>query len=270
MQTTPSNPIHQLHQLRREYHNSFPTLDLTSKFIDGALGVLFPHFSAPDGLTLETLEALAMRTTLQLKELCGAASLTAQRCDEIGDEFRSFLPALHAQLKLDAEGINRGDPAARSVDEVIAAYPGFYAIAVYRIANWLFHRQVPIVPRLITESAHRVTGVDIHPGATIGPSFVIDHGTGIVIGETTIIEENVKIYQGVTLGALSVDKVLADKKRHPTIERDVVIYANATILGGNTVIGAGTVVGGNVWITASIPPKSRVYHKSDTIITTSG
>jgi serine O-acetyltransferase len=268
MQTTPSNPIHQLHQLRREYHNTTPTLNMASKFIDGALGVLFPHFSAPDGLTLETLEALSSRTNSQLKELCAAASLDSRRCEEIANEFRDFLPALHTELKLDAEGINRGDPAARSVDEVIVAYPGFYAISVYRIANWLLKRQVPIVPRLITECAHRVTGIDIHPGATIGSSFVIDHGTGIVIGETTVIEENVKMYQGVTLGALSVDKDLADKKRHPTIEKDVVIYANATILGGNTVIGAGTIVGGNVWITASIPPKSRVYHKADTVIST--
>lgn len=242
---------------------------MASKFIDGALGVLFPHFSAPDGLTLETLEALSSRTISQLKELCTAATLPVQTCDEIADDFRAFLPVLHTHLKLDAEGINRGDPAARSVDEVIVAYPGFYAIAVYRIAHWLYKKQVPIVPRLITECAHRVTGVDIHPGATIGPSFVIDHGTGIVIGETTVIHENVKIYQGVTLGALSVDKNLADKKRHPTIEKDVVIYANATILGGNTVIGEGTIVGGNVWITASIPPKSRVYHKADTVVTTS-
>jgi serine O-acetyltransferase len=160
----------------------------------------------------------------------------------------------------DAEAIFRGDPAAKSVDEVILAYPGFLAIAVYRVAHWFHNRGVPTLPRMISEHAHKLTGIDIHPGATIGRSFVIDHGTGIVIGETTVIHDNVKIYQGVTLGALSVDKSLANTKRHPTIERDVVIYANATILGGDTVVGAGSVVGGNVWLTESVSPGSRVYH----------
>lgn len=269
MQSTPSNPIHQLHQLRREFHLSVPTLSLASTFIESALGALFPHFSGPDGLTMETLDAMVERTVAHLRELCTSALKDSELSDKIAREFRDYLPSLHSSLRSDAEAINRGDPAARSVNEVIAAYPGFYAIAVYRLGNWLYLRQVPIVPRLVTECAHRVTGVDIHPGATIGKSFVIDHGTGIVIGETTVIEENVKIYQGVTLGALSVDKDLADKKRHPTIERDVVIYANATILGGSTVIGAGTIVGGNVWITGSVPPQSRVYHKADNIVSSS-
>ena len=129
------------------------------------------------------------------------------------------------------------------------------------MAHFLYARSVPVIPRMLSEYAHRMTGVDIHPGATIGRSFVIDHGTGVVIGETAVIEDNVKIYQGVTLGALSVQKKLANKKRHPTIGRDVVIYANATILGGSTIVGAGSIIGGNVWITESVPSGSRIYHR---------
>ena len=153
--------------------------------------------------------------------------------------------------------------AAESVDEVISAYPGFRAIAIYRIAHEFYRMGVPLFPRILTESAHQRTGIDIHPGATIGRSFFIDHGTGIVVGETTTIGDSVKIYQGVTLGALSVDKTLASSKRHPTIEDNVVIYSNATILGGTTVIGHDSVIGGNVWLTESVPPYSVVYHKSE-------
>jgi len=178
-------------------------------------------------------------------------------------EFVKALPDFHATLLEDANAIYRGDPAATNCDEVILAYPGFFAISIYRLAHWFYQRKVPIVPRMLTEYAHEKTGIDIHPGATIGSAFVIDHGTGIVIGETSIIADNVKVYQGVTLGALSVEKSFANQKRHPTIERDVIIYANATILGGETTIGRGSIIGGNVWLTKSVPPNSRVYHRSE-------
>jgi len=162
----------------------------------------------------------------------------------------------------DAQAINDGDPAAKSRDQVIRTYPGFLAIACYRIGHAFCQIGVPLLPRILTEYAHSRTGIDIHPRATIGTQFCIDHGTGIVIGETTIIGNNVKIYQGVTLGALSVKKEMAKIKRHPTIEDNVIIYAGATILGGNTIIGKNSIIGGNVWLTESIPPNSRVYHKS--------
>jgi serine O-acetyltransferase len=162
----------------------------------------------------------------------------------------------------DAQAINDGDPAAKSRDQVIRTYPGFLAIACYRIGHSFCQIGVPLLPRILTEYAHSKTGIDIHPKAKIGRRFCIDHGTGIVIGETTIIGEDVKIYQGVTLGALSVKKEMAKMKRHPTIEDNVVIYAGATILGGSTIIGKNSIIGGNVWLTESIPPNSRVYHKS--------
>lgn len=154
------------------------------------------------------------------------------------------------------------DPASKSEIEIILAYPGFFAIAIHRLANILFKLDTPILPRFFSEYAHSKTGIDIHPGATIGKNFYIDHGTGIVIGETTIIGDNVKIYQGVTLGAFYVSKNLADKKRHPTIENNVTIYAGATILGGTTVIGENSIIGGNVWITESIEDNSIVYQEN--------
>ena len=153
------------------------------------------------------------------------------------------------------------DPASKSEIEIIVSYPGFFAIAVHRLAHVLYKLETPILPRFFSEYAHKQTGIDIHPGATIGKNFYIDHGTGIVIGETTLIGDNVKIYQGVTLGAFYVAKNLADQKRHPTIEDNVTIYAGATILGGTTVIGKNSVIGGNVWITKSIAPNSIVYQE---------
>jgi serine O-acetyltransferase len=173
------------------------------------------------------------------------------------------IPDIHDKLWLDAEEIYNGDPAAESLDEVILAYPGFMAIAIYRIAHELYNLKIPIVPRILTERAHETTGIDIHPGAEIDTPFFIDHGTGIVIGETTKIGKHVKIYQGVTLGALSVDKALGDTKRHPTIEDDVIIYSQAVILGGKTTIGSKSIIGGNAWITQSIPPNSIVSSKME-------
>lgn len=177
--------------------------------------------------------------------------------------FFDSLEQIHFVLINDLETIINFDPAAKSKEEVLIAYPGFFAITAYRIANIFWKLDIPIIPRIITEYVHSRTGIDIHPGAEIGENFFIDHGTGIVIGETTKIGNNVKIYQGVTLGALSVSKDNASAKRHPTIENNVTIYANATILGGNTTIGVNSVIGGNVWLTHSVPENSLVYHKSE-------
>ena len=158
------------------------------------------------------------------------------------------------------------DPAARSRESVILYYPGFYAIAVYRLSHELYKLKIPYLPRMISELAHSKTGIEIHPGAVIGDHFFIDHGTGVVIGETTIIGNNVKIYQGVTLGALSVSKSMRGKKRHPTIEDYVVVYSGSTILGGDTVIGHDSIVGGNVWLTKSVAPYSLIFHESKVVI----
>jgi serine O-acetyltransferase len=170
------------------------------------------------------------------------------------------LPLMRAQLQLDVEATLAGDPAARSSSEVILAYPGIAAITVYRLAHFLYQGEVPLLPRIMTEYMHNRTGIDIHPGASIGCSFSIDHGTGIVIGETTTIGDRVKLYQGVTLGALSVARAMQGTKRHPTIEDDVIIYSGATILGGETVIGHNSIIGGNVWLVESVPPQSTVYN----------
>ena len=191
-----------------------------------------------------------------------------QDCDNVGiaEKFFNQVPSIFNLLNTDIDAILAGDPAAHHVFEVIRAYPGFYALSFYRIAHALHTLNVPMVPRILTEHAHSRTGIDIHPAAEIGEYFCIDHGTGIVIGETTRIGSHVKIYQGVTLGALSVSKEMAFTKRHPTVEDHVVIYSGATILGGETVIGHHSVIGGNVWITESIPPGSLVYHNPEVTI----
>ncbi|WP_185882230.1 serine O-acetyltransferase [Blattabacterium cuenoti] len=173
--------------------------------------------------------------------------------------FFKIIPKLYQTLMIDAHEILNFDPAAESIEEILLSYPGFFATALYRIAHQLWMLKIPILPRLITEYAHSKTGIDIHASAKIGKAFVIDHGTGIVIGSSTKIGDKVKIYQGVTLGAIQVAKKLANKKRHPTIENQVIIYSGATILGGNTVIGHDSIIGGNVWVTNSIPPCSIVY-----------
>lgn len=183
----------------------------------------------------------------------------------IADAFVEGLPGLRAALRLDAQAAFEGDPAAGSVEEVILTYPGFGAITTHRIAHCLYAAQVPFVPRAMAESAHAATGIDIHPGARIGERFFIDHGTGVVIGETTQIGDDVKLYQGVTLGALSVHRHLAGAKRHPTLEDEVVIYAGSTVLGGDTVIGRGSVIGGNVWLTRSVEPYTRVMEAEATL-----
>lgn len=181
-------------------------------------------------------------------------------CYKIWEEYCAKLPNLLERIHLDAVAIANNDPAANSVEEVYLSYPGFFAIAVYRLSHELYKMNLPLVPRLMTECAHKLTGTDINPGAQIGDSFFIDHATGVVIGETTIIKNNVKLYQGVTLGALYVERGLRNMKRHPTIEDNVTIYANATILGGETSIGANSIIGGNAWLTSSVPPNSFVTH----------
>ncbi|MFQ3586301.1 MAG: serine O-acetyltransferase EpsC [Fimbriimonadaceae bacterium] len=229
------------------------------------LATAFPHFAVrpPTRLHIASrFQDIHERLAATLKSLCEAGLPLPLPPGEVATRFLAKLPEVRRRLRADAEAIDNHDPAAESVDEVILAYPGFLAIAVYRFAHELLALQVPLLPRVLTEWAHRETGIDIHPGAQIGSPFVIDHGTGIVIGQTTRIGDRVKIYQGVTLGALSVTKDLASTRRHPTIEDDVVIYAGATILGGNTTVGRGTVIGGNVWLTSSVPPGSVVTHQS--------
>ena len=185
-----------------------------------------------------------------------------REAEKIALDLLEEIPGMRWRIMGDVQAAFLGDPAAKSFDEVILAYPGLEAIACHRIAHKLYLMNVPLIPRMMSEHIHGKTGIDIHPGASIGSNFFIDHATGVVIGETAVIGNNVKVYQGVTIGALSVDKKLANSKRHPTIEDNVTIYAGATILGGNTVIGKGSVIGGNVWITESVPPDSVVYNKT--------
>jgi serine O-acetyltransferase len=231
----------------------------SDEFVASCLALLFPHF-AQDGEAVEVrLGTICASLATALDDL----HKTYPNVDKtVGKQFVDALQEVYDLLIEDAASYYQNDPAAESVDEIILAYPGFYAIATHRLAHILYRLHVPILPRLLGEHAHRHTGVDIHPGAQIGRSFFLDHGTGVVIGESTIIGNGVKIYQGVTLGAHHVHKRLAHTKRHPTIEDEVVIYAHATILGGETVIGAHSVIGGNCWITETIPPHSVVSHRN--------
>jgi serine O-acetyltransferase len=211
-----------------------------------------PEIIVPGTATIELMELIFKGLSLDTKKTT--------------TQFFDTLPSLKNILLKDATFILESDPAAKQLEEVIAIYPGFFAIYCYRIAHAIDQLSVPLLPRMITEYAHKITGIDIHPGASIGSPFSIDHGTGIVIGETTRIGNYVKLYQGVTLGALSVDKSKASKKRHPTIEDNVILYAGCTILGGETVVGRNSIIGGNVWLTESIAPFSVVYHKSEIIV----
>ena len=235
------------------------------EFAREVLGLLFAHHAAESRRDEASLAAALDGIRGRLAALLALVTPRFGTAPDIAGEVERFmvqLPAIHDALLLDAEAHDDGDPAATSRDEVILAYPGFRAVALYRIAHALHELGMPLVPRLIGELAHRETGIDIHPGASIGAAFSIDHGTGVVVGETAVIGDRVKLYQGVTLGAASVRKELANTKRHPTVGDDVVIYANATILGGDTIIGAGSIIGGNVWITRSVPPGSVVSHES--------
>jgi serine O-acetyltransferase len=241
---------------------NLPSPFLVQNFIDTLLSVLFPAYSNkafPSKDELKT-EYFTSKQHL-LNALLFVESFMDKEIEDVINEFYKDLPLLYDLLLKDAEAIEAGDPAAKNRDEVIRSYPGFYAISIYRVANLMHRLNVPFIPRILTEIAHSKTGIDIHPGATIGNHFFIDHGTGVVIGETTQIGDFVKLYQGVTLGALSVSKGMAEEKRHPTIDDHVVIYAGATILGGKTIIGKNSIIGGNVWLTESVPANSVVYHK---------
>ncbi len=216
-------------------------------------------------LTSQTERALAYDCRIRKTEgECHSCSRATEAVERLLEE----LPALRQMLKDDMRAAFDRDPAAESLDVILFCYPGIEAIATQRLAHVLYHHGIPIIPRMWTERAHSRTGIDIHPGAHLGRSFFIDHGTGIVVGESTVIGDNVSLYQGVTLGALSPSKgqVLRSVKRHPTIEDDVIIYAGATILGGETVIGKGSVIGGSVWLTESVPPGSRIMMAMEDLV----
>ncbi len=261
----PSDPfLTAIAESRRTYPFPRAYRELADRVVRDILALLFPHFvPAVRGGAAEIADVMdvardrdAVRALL-LEALDGAGPSPAH---ELAAWFLESLPQMREQLVEDAKAIHAWDPASEELDEVILAYPGFLAIAVHRIAHEFYRMKVPVFPRLLAEWAHAQTGIDIHPGASIGRGFAIDHGTGIVIGETSLIGDRVKIYQGVTLGALSVQKGLAGNKRHPTIEDDAVIYAGATILGGTTVVGKRAIIGGNTWITSSVPAGSVVIN----------
>ncbi len=246
--------------------HTVPSMKQTQEFVDELISLLFPvKISAHRTSDEVDLKWHEMQFRFKSLLLPIEKNLNSS-IDDLSDDFFSQIPNIFEGLLKDADLFLNNDPAAYSVEEVMLSYPGFYAIAVYRLANSLYRLRVPIIPRVMSEYAHSKTGIDINPGATIGEGFYIDHGTGIVIGETTVIGKNVKIYQGVTLGALSVSKGLANAKRHPSIEDNVIIYSGSTILGGETVIGHDTIIGGNVWLTESVQPNSVVYHKSEVVI----
>jgi serine O-acetyltransferase len=263
-----------------------PSREAVIAIIQRAFGLLYPgYFSRRrvDAVNLgyhlgqeavALFEELARQITLSFRHECLRYGLPCIHCQEQGQaeavRFLRALPRLRAILATDVQAAYQGDPAAKSHDEVIFSYPGLFAVTVFRAAHQLLRQGVPLMPRIMTEYAHSLTGIDIHPGAEIGESFFIDHGTGVVIGETTEIGHRVRLYQGVTLGALSLPPDLVEslrsKKRHPTVEDDVIIYSGATILGGGTVIGARAVIGGNVWLTASVPPDTKVFLKKPELI----
>ena len=235
-----------------------PSMKEVSVFFDDLLGVLFPNFLSHPIKDKEELKLRFDQLRFVLSKLINKG---LDNRNEVVAIFFDKLPVVYDKLQDDINALFQGDPAARDREEVVRCYPGFFAIAAYRIAHELYELQVPILPRSITEYAHSLTGIDIHPGAKIGHRFFIDHGTGVVIGETTIIGDDVKVYQGVTLGALSVDKALTNIKRHPTIGNRVIIYSGATILGGKTVIEDDAVIGGNVWLTTGVSKGSKVYYQ---------
>lgn len=254
------------------------------KVLHNLISILFPgcHGDQPvseEGLSQcvptllrSTLEPLQEQVRRAFEYECGRHPCPEDCCDcaiQSGRAVAAFvgeLPQIQNVLQADIVAAYEGDPAAKSTMEVVMSYPGVYAIIVHRLAHELYRADVPLIPRIMSEYAHSQTGIDIHPGATIGGGFFIDHGTGVVIGETCVIGRNVKIYQGVTLGALSFKKdeegrLVKGIKRHPDVGENTVIYAGATILGGETVIGANSVIGGNVWLTHSVPPGAKVYNQ---------
>jgi serine O-acetyltransferase len=254
--------LEKLHQSHQECSDC-PSPQVIQQFFESLLGLLFPEHSVQKIKEKSELKARMEELQERLSKILQRNThLHEQDGQQLGTQFFENLERIYDWINQDVDAMYAGDPAAKSRTEILRSYPGFYAIAAYRIAHELHLLGIKLIPRMITEIAHSRTGIDIHPGAQIGQHFCIDHGTGVVIGETTIIGNHVKIYQGVTLGALSVDKADADSKRHPTIEDGVVIYAGATILGGKTVIGKGSTIGGNVWLTKSVDPGSKVYYQA--------
>lgn len=263
-----------------------PSKDAIIEIIERARRILYPGYFMRMRLDEVNLayyfgqevtgffEVLSEQITLSIRHECLRYNQPCTQCEERGQEaailFIREMPRLRAMLAKDVRAAYEGDPAAESFDEIIFSYPGLFAITVYRIAHQLYEQGISLIPRIMTEYAHNLTGVDIHPGAHIGQSFFIDHGTGVVVGATSEIGDRVRIYQGVTLGALSLlresTETLRKQKRHPTVEDDVIIYANATILGGDTVVGTRAVIGGNVWITHSVPPDTKVFLKKPELI----
>lgn len=239
-----------------------PTTEEVVELFHAVMGLLFPQFIRHKLDSAVKYDAHFSKIDFTFRNLLMGFPDLCHDDISIVDKFMDYLPELSERLDNDVKAIFNEDPAARSLDEIIRCYPGFYAIAAYRIGHFLHSYKVTLLPRMLTEHAHTHTGIDIHPGAHIGSHFCIDHGTGVVIGETTHIGNHVKLYQGVTLGALSVNKEDAHTKRHPTIEDNVVVYANTTILGGRTVIGKNSIIGGNVWITESVAPDTKVYYVS--------
>ena len=261
-----------------------PNKEAIASVLNGVNEILFPGYRRRDRLNpanveyyvgnlvdeiFETLSVQVARALCENSQTCDPvrrAELVGQG-EEIAYEFLRRIPELRLLLTMDAEAAIKGDPACKSTDEVVLCYPGFDAITVHRVARTLWELGVPLIPRMMTEIAHSRTGVDIHPGAKIGDHFFIDHGTGVVIGETCEIGDWVKLYQGVTLGALSFQRdvkgdLVRNTKRHPTLEDNVVVYANATILGGETVIGQGATIGSSAWITESVAPNSTIFIKN--------
>jgi len=265
---------------------TLPSPTKVSSLLKSCRRLLFPELlgslpsqpAAANAVVAAELHRLGLRLWRELRAayaVDGATTDSSVLAERATRELLAELPAIRAALIEDAEAAVAGDPAATGLGEVLLAYPGHLAIGVYRIAHALRRLGVPLIPRMMTEEAHRVTGIDIHPGATIGRSFFIDHGTGVVVGETAVIGQRVRLYQGVTLGALSlpshrVAELRHGPKRHPTLEDDVVVYAGATILGGSTVIGRGSVIGGNCWVVESVPPGSRVAVRTEVEVRASG
>ncbi|MFQ5347598.1 MAG: serine O-acetyltransferase [Rhodothalassiaceae bacterium] len=266
--TMPRRDIYSIAARLMEQQESFGPvpdihMDEAGAFLQDCLGLLFPQLARSRPKSAREIEARLVQLSGRLRYvLCEVMPELCSEAEGIARRFVASLPEIAGLVRLDAEAALEGDPAADSLHEVILSYPSVYAVATYRLAHSLASEGVTLLPRLMSEYAHRLTGIDVHPRARIGRRFFIDHGTAVVIGETTVIGDNVKIYQGVTLGALSVKREFKNAKRHPTIEDDVVIYSNATILGGGTVIGRGAVIGGNVWLTKSVPPGARVMYRS--------
>ncbi len=265
---------------------SIPSQEKIIEIVEQAKRILFPGFFSHTKLhasnleyyigkkTIDLYDKVSEQITMAIRHDCRRNNRPCTHCEAHGHKkalrFIESLPKVAATLATDIRAALRGDPATKSPDEVIFCYPGLLTTFVFRLAHELHLLEVPIIPRIMTEYAHSQTGIDIHPGATIGSDFFIDHGTGVVIGETTIIGNNVRLYQGVTLGALSLPhnagEKMRNKKRHPTIEDNVIIYANTTVLGGQTIIGEGSIIGGNIWLTESVPPGTKVLLKRPELI----